>query len=55
MNGLFMVYSTTSAKQIINGGNQFRTVINQAGFWIVSLLAIYTIYRMKLSFLRKKA
>ena len=53
--GLVMVYSTTSATQIINGGNPFRTVINQAAFWVVSLIAIYTIYRMKLSFLRKKA
>ncbi|HFI0568788.1 TPA: FtsW/RodA/SpoVE family cell cycle protein [Streptococcus suis] len=52
--GLVMVYSTTSANQIINGGNPFRTVINQAAFWGVSLVAIYTIYRMKLSFLRKK-
>ncbi|HFI0506563.1 TPA: FtsW/RodA/SpoVE family cell cycle protein [Streptococcus suis] len=52
--GLIIVYSTTSANQIINGGNPFRTVINQAGFWGVSLLAIYIIYRMKLSFLRKK-
>ncbi|MGQ7373417.1 cell division peptidoglycan polymerase FtsW [Streptococcus suis] len=52
--GLVIVYSTTSATQIINGGNPFRTVINQAGFWGVSLLAIYIIYRMKLSFLRKK-
>ncbi|BCP57170.1 cell division protein [Streptococcus parasuis] len=50
-----MVYSTTSATQIINGGNPFRIVINQAAFWVVSLIAIYTIYRMKLSFLRKKA
>ncbi|MGQ7461770.1 cell division peptidoglycan polymerase FtsW [Streptococcus suis] len=53
--GLVMVYSTTSANQIINGGNPFRTVINQAAFWGVSLVAIYIIYRMKLSFLRKKA
>lgn len=53
--GLVMVYSTTSATQIINGKDPFRTVINQAGFWVVSLIAIYTIYRMKLSFLRKKA
>ncbi|MGQ7688354.1 FtsW/RodA/SpoVE family cell cycle protein [Streptococcus parasuis] len=53
--GLVMVYSTTSATQIINGGNPFRTVINQSAFWVVSLIAIYTIYRMKLSFLRKKA
>ncbi|HFU4060331.1 TPA: FtsW/RodA/SpoVE family cell cycle protein [Streptococcus suis] len=53
--GLIIVYSTTSATQIINGGNPFRTVINQALFWGVSLFAIYTIYRMKLSFLRRKA
>ncbi|HEM5490349.1 TPA: FtsW/RodA/SpoVE family cell cycle protein [Streptococcus suis] len=53
--GLVMVYSTTSANQIINGGNPFRTVINQAAFWVVSLVAIYIIYRMKLSFLRKKS
>lgn len=52
--GLVMVYSTTSANQIINGGNPFRTVFNQAAFWGVSLISIYTIYRMKLSFLRKK-
>lgn len=53
--GLVMVYSTTSANQIINGGNPFRTVINQAAFWVISLVAIYIIYRMKLSFLRKKS
>ncbi|HFR3538019.1 cell division peptidoglycan polymerase FtsW [Streptococcus iners] len=53
--GLIIVYSTTSATQIINGGNPFRTVINQSLFWGVSLFAIYTIYRMKLSFLRRKA
>ncbi|NQN68745.1 FtsW/RodA/SpoVE family cell cycle protein [Streptococcus suis] len=53
--GLIIVYSTTSATQIINGGNPFRTVINQAAFWVVSLVAIYIIYRMKLSFLRKKS
>ncbi|NQK44999.1 FtsW/RodA/SpoVE family cell cycle protein [Streptococcus suis] len=52
--GLVMVYSTTSANQIINGGNPFRTVFNQAAFWGVSLISIYIIYRMKLSFLRKK-
>ncbi|HEM2809987.1 cell division peptidoglycan polymerase FtsW [Streptococcus suis] len=53
--GLVMVYSTTSANQIINGGNPFRTVFNQAAFWVISLVAIYIIYRMKLSFLRKKS
>ncbi|HFI0578271.1 TPA: FtsW/RodA/SpoVE family cell cycle protein [Streptococcus suis] len=53
--GLIIVYSTTSATQIINGRNPFKTVINQSLFWGVSLFAIYTIYRMKLSFLRRKA
>ncbi|HFU4455902.1 TPA: FtsW/RodA/SpoVE family cell cycle protein [Streptococcus suis] len=53
--GLIIVYSTTSATQIINGRDPFRTVINQSLFWGVSLFAIYTIYRMKLSFLRRKA
>lgn len=53
--GLVIVYSTTSATQIINGGNPFKSVINQAAFWILSLVAIYTIYRMRISFLRKNA
>lgn len=52
--GLVMVYSTTSAIQIINGGNPFKTVFGQAIFWIISLGAIYTIYRMRLSFLRRR-
>lgn len=52
--GLVMVYSTTSAFQIVNGKNPFKLIINQAGFWIISLGAIYTIYRMRLSFLRKR-
>ncbi len=50
--GLIMVYSTTSAAQIQDGGNPFSLVLNQAAFWGISLIAIFIIYRMKLSFLR---
>lgn len=53
--GLVIVYSTTSATQIISGGNPFKSVISQGAFWIVSLISIYTIYRMRISFLRKNA
>ncbi len=50
--GLIIVYSTTSANQIQRGANPFRPVISQSAFWIVSLAAIFIIYRMRLSFLR---
>lgn len=53
--GLIVVYSTTSALQIQNGGNPFRLVVNQAAFWILSLLVILIVYRMKLSFLRTRS
>lgn len=48
--GLIVVYSTTSASLIQNGLNPFRSVINQAAFWVISLLAILFIYRLKLNF-----
>lgn len=48
--GLIIVYSTTSANLIQNGLNPFRSVINQGIFWIISLLAILFIYRLKLNF-----
>ena len=50
--GLIVVYSTTSASLIQNGLNPFRSVINQAAFWVISLLAILFIYRLKLNFLK---
>ncbi|MGT2924808.1 cell division peptidoglycan polymerase FtsW [Streptococcus caviae] len=50
--GLIIVYSTTSANLIQNGLNPFRSVINQGIFWIISLLAILFIYRLKLNFLK---
>jgi cell division protein FtsW len=53
--GLIMVYSTTSAYQIQQGGNPMRLVINQSLFWLVSLVAIFIIYRMRLSFLRRSS
>ncbi|MDO4667482.1 MAG: FtsW/RodA/SpoVE family cell cycle protein [Streptococcus sp.] len=51
--GLIVVYSTTSATLVQAGRNSFSTVLNQGLFWIVSLLAIAIIYRMKLDFLKK--
>lgn len=53
--GLIIVYSTTSAYQIQKGLPSFGLVRNQALFWGVSLVAIFIIYRMRLSFLRKTA
>ncbi|MDT9522376.1 cell division peptidoglycan polymerase FtsW [Streptococcus mutans] len=50
--GLIVIYSTTSASLIQNGLNPFRSVINQAAFWVISLLAILFIYRLKLNFLK---
>ena len=52
--GLIMVYSSTSALQIQSGFNPFSLVINQGIFWIVSLLAIAFIYKLKLGFLRNQ-
>ncbi|MCB4942780.1 FtsW/RodA/SpoVE family cell cycle protein [Streptococcus mutans] len=53
--GLIVVYSTTSASLIQNGLNPFRSVINQAVFWVISLLAILFIYRLKLNFLKNSS
>ncbi|KXT77099.1 Cell division protein FtsW [Streptococcus sp. DD10] len=50
--GLIVVYSTTSATLIQAGANPFASVLNQGVFWIASLVAIFILYRMKLSFLR---
>lgn len=53
--GLIVVYSATSANLIYAGLNPFRSVINQGGFWFISLLAIWFIYRLRLNFLRNPA
>lgn len=52
--GLVVVYSTTSAYQILQNENPFKLVISQFAFWILSLIVIVTIYRMRLTFLRKR-
>ncbi|KXT78578.1 cell division peptidoglycan polymerase FtsW [Streptococcus sp. DD13] len=51
--GLIMVYSTTSAVQIRAGRSAERSFVTQAAFWGVSLIGIFIIYRMRLSFLRR--
>ena len=51
--GLIVVYSTTSARLVTFGANPFASVMNQGAFWLVSLLFIFFIYRLKLNFLRK--
>ena len=53
MVGLIVVYSTTSARLVTFGANPFASVMNQGAFWLVSLLFIFFIYRLKLNFLRK--
>lgn len=50
--GLIVVYSTTSVSLIDIGLNPFRSVINQGVFWIISLIGILFIYRLKLNFLK---
>ncbi|MGT2928959.1 cell division peptidoglycan polymerase FtsW [Streptococcus dentasini] len=52
--GLIVVYSTTSVTLIKFGLNPFSSVLNQAAFWLVSLLGITFIYRLKLNFLKNK-
>ncbi|MGT2757448.1 cell division peptidoglycan polymerase FtsW [Streptococcus ovuberis] len=49
--GLIIVYSTTSANSILTGGNPFKSVISQSAFFLVSLILLMLIYRMKLTFL----
>lgn len=53
--GLIVVYSTTSALSIQDGSNPFSKTISQLVFWILSLMMIAVIYRMKLSFLRQNS
>lgn len=49
--GLIMVYSTTSATLIQFHLNPFRSVLNQGLFWILSLISITFMYKVKLNFL----
>lgn len=50
--GLIVIYSTTSTSLIQSGLNPFKSVINQGVFWIVSLMSITFIYRLRLNFLK---
>lgn len=52
--GLIVVYSSTSANLVYFGKNPFASVINQTAFWLVSLVAIWFIYHLRLKFLRKE-
>lgn len=52
--GLMMVYSTTSYVMLSNGQNYARQAILQFAFWIVSILIIVFIYKMKTSFLKNQ-
>ena len=52
--GLIVVYSTTSVSLIQEGKSAFQLVRNQALFWLVSLLLIAVIYKLKLGFLRNE-
>ncbi|WP_368401014.1 FtsW/RodA/SpoVE family cell cycle protein [Streptococcus iniae] len=49
--GLIMVYSTTSATLIQFHLNPFRSVLDQGVFWILSLISITFMYKVKLNFL----
>ena len=39
--GLIVVYSTTSARLVTLGANPFASVMNQGGFWLLSLFSIF--------------
>lgn len=51
--GLIVVYSTTSAILIEEGKSALQLVRNQGIFWIVSLILIALIYKLRLDFLEK--
>ena len=52
--GLVIVYSTTTPIQIEAGLNPIAKVRSQVVFWIASLVVIWILYHMKLSFLRNR-
>lgn len=52
--GLIIVYSSTSANQVYFDLNPFKPVIKQGAYWVVSLLVIWFIYRLRLQFLRNR-
>lgn len=50
--GLIVVYSTTSATLVQEGKSALLLVRNQGIFWVLSLILIAIIYKLKLGFLR---
>lgn len=52
--GLIIVYSTTSATLVQSGLNSFKSVLIQGGFWILSLIAIAFIYKVKINVLKNQ-
>ncbi|WP_086347744.1 FtsW/RodA/SpoVE family cell cycle protein [Candidatus Enterococcus clewellii] len=52
--GLIMVYSSTSANQMSKGLPAAGMVINQLQFWVLSLVAMFFIYKMKTSVYQNK-
>ena len=52
--GLVMVYSTTSAHQIVYGEDPLGLVRSQVLYSVLSLVAIWLVYRMKLVHLRQR-
>ena len=49
--GLIVVYSTTSATLVQEGKSALLLVRNQGIFWVLSLILIAIIYKLKLGFL----
>lgn len=52
--GLIMVYSSTSYLLLENGKNPMSSVINQSIFWVLSLVAIALLYKMKTDVLKNQ-
>lgn len=52
--GLIMVYSSSAYLNTSSGLSSTKTFISQMVFWILSLIVIGLIYKMKISFLKNK-
>jgi cell division protein FtsW len=52
--GLIMVYSSSSYLLLENGANPTSSVINQSIFWVLSLIAIALLYKMKIDVLKNQ-
>ena len=50
-----MVYSSTSALQVMKGFSPTSFVINQVAFWVVGLVAMFFIYKMKTSVFQNRS